>query len=195
MGLTFFVSQILATAGAALAVSAQASTQVGIDAWKAGDYTLAVEKWSASTGDAEAQYRLGEAYRLGKGVDQDLAKAEEMFAGAAARGHSLAADTYGLLLFARGEKSRALPYLRAAADRGDARAQYVLGLSHFNADLVERDWPRAFALLELSRRQGLAQADKALQQIDRYISADQRVQGLAMADANAATPPHRSVGN
>lgn len=174
---------LLAAAGG-IASAAWAETKAGIDAWNAGDFALAANEWQepALRGEAEAQFRLGEAYRLGKGVEQDLAKAEALFAKAAAQGHKDAADNYGLLLFHRGEKKQALPFLRSAADRGDARAQYLLGLAYFNADTVERDWPRAYALVNLARKQGLEQATSALQQIDQHITPDQRTRGLALAE-------------
>lgn len=183
MGRKKLVTLFLAVAGIALVPAARADTKAGIDAWNAGDFVSAVNQWQepAARGEAEAQFRLGQAYRLGKGADQDLTKAEEMFAKAASQGHKEAADNYGLLLFHRGEKKQALPYLRSASDRGDARAQYLLGLAYFNADNVERDWPRAYALVNLARKQGLEQANSALQQIDQHITPDQRAQGLALA--------------
>lgn len=73
-----------------------------------------------------------------------------------------AADNYGLMLFQEGEHEKAMPLIRAAAERGDPRAQYVLGLSHFNADYAPRDWVRAYALMALAQGQGLPQAQSAL---------------------------------
>lgn len=184
MGRKTFISLAMAAAGVILTTAAQADTKAGIDAWAAGDYMTAVAQWQgpADRGEAEAQYQLGQAYRIGKGAAQDLTKAEELFSKAAAQGHKAAADNYGLLLFHRGEKQQALPYLRAASDRGDARAHYLLGLAYFNADGVERDWPRAYALVNLARKQGLEQATAALQQMDQHVSAEQRAQGLALTD-------------
>lgn len=183
MGRKTLIAALAAAAGAILAAPAQADTKAGVDAWTRGDFPTAVREWQASAtkGDADAMFNLGQAYKLGKGVPQDLAKAEELFGRAAALGHLQASDNYGLLLFQRGEKNRALPFLRAAADRGDPRAQYLLGIAHFNGDLVPKDWPRAYALLSLARQQGLPQAGPALQQMDEYIPLDQRQQGVAMA--------------
>lgn len=200
MGRKKLVTLFLAVAGVALVPAAKAETKAGIEAWNAGDFVLAVNEWQepATRGDAEAQFRLGQAYRLGKGAEQDLTKAEAMFAKAADQGHKEAADNYGLLLFHRGEKKQALPYIRTASDRGDARAQYLLGLAYFNADNVERDWPRAYALVNLARKQGLEQATTALQQIDQHITPDQRARGLALAgelqakiDGKPLPPPTR----
>lgn len=183
MGRKTLITAIAAACGAILSAPAQADTKAGVDAWTRGDFPTAVREWQASVakGDADAMFNLGQAYKLGKGVPQDLTKAEELFGRAAALGHLQASDNYGLLLFQRGEKVRALPFIRAAADRGDPRAQYLLGIAHFNGDLVPKDWPRAYALLSLARQQGLPQAGPALQQMDEYIPLDQRQQGVAMA--------------
>jgi cell division septation protein DedD len=183
MGRKTLIAAIAAAAGAILSAPAQADTKAGVDAWTRGDFPTAVREWQAAAakGDGDAMFNLGQAYKLGKGVPQDLTKAEELFGRAAALGHLQASDNYGLLLFQRGEKARALPFIRAAADRGDPRAQYLLGIAHFNGDLVPKDWPRAYALLSLARQQGLPQAGPALQQMDEYIPLDQRQQGVAMA--------------
>lgn len=162
---------------------AQADVKAGVDAWARGDYPAAIREWQgpADQGDADALFNLGQAYRLGRGVKADVGKAEELFSKAAAKGHLQAADTYGLLLFQRGERARAMPYIRTAADRGEPRAQYLLGVAHFNGDNVAQDWVRAYALTSLSQQNGIEQAKAALAQMDRYIPLEQRQQGVALA--------------
>ena len=163
--------------------AAVADTKAGVDAWTRGDFAAAIKEWQvqAARGDGDALFNLGQAYRLGQGVKQDLAKAEQLFGQAAGLGHLQAADIYGLLLFQRGERARALPYLRTAADRGDPRAEYLLGIAHFNGDLLPKDWVRAYALLTLAQQQGLPLAAGALAQMDRYIPLGQRQQGVQLA--------------
>ena len=160
-----------------------ASVKTGVDAWALGDYGVAVKAWErpAAAGDPDAQFNLAQAYTLGRGVSQDLEKAENLFGKAAQRGHLPAADNYGLLLFQRGERARALPYVVAAAERGNPRAQYFLGIAHFNGDGVPRDWVRAYALTSLARQSGVTQATVALQQMDGYIPLEQRQQAAGLA--------------
>ena len=74
-----------------------------------------------------------------------------------------------------------MPLIRSAADRGDPRAQYVLGLTHFNADYAEKDWVRAYALMTLANSAGLPQAADALAQMDQYVPQEQRQQSQALA--------------
>jgi uncharacterized protein len=165
------------------ASAAFADVKAGVDAWARGDYPAAIRQWQgpADKGDADAQFNLGQAYKLGRGVPTDLRKAEELFGLAAQKGHLQAADMYGLLLFQRGERAKALPYVRAAADRGEPRAQYLLGVAHFNGDNVPKDWVRAYALTSLAQQSGVEQAKAALAQMDRYIPLDQRQQAAALA--------------
>ena len=150
----------LAMALAMVTAPAQADVKAGVDAWTKGDFEMAVGEWlgPATQGDADAQFNLAQAYKLGRGVKPDLAKAEELFGKAAAQGHWQASDNYGLLLFQRGERAKALPYIIAGSDRGDPRAQYLLGIAHFNGDNVPKDWVRAYALVSLAQQSGLTQA-------------------------------------
>lgn len=173
----------LMVAAATLPQAAFADVKAGVDAWARGDYPAAVREWQgpADKGDADAMFNLGQAYRFGRGVKADLRKAEDLFAKAAAKGHLQAADNYGLMLFQRGERAQAMNYIRAAAERGEPRAQYLLGVAHFNGDNVPQDWVRAYALASLAQQNGIEQAKAALAQMDRYIPLEQRQRGVALA--------------
>jgi len=172
-----------AVLAALVAVPAMADVKAGVDAWSRGDYTAAVREWEgpAGAGDPDAMFNLAQAYRLGRGVPVDLARAETLYARAAAAGHLQAADTYGLMLFQDGRREQALPYVRDAARRGDPRSQYLLGIAHFNGDFVEKDWTRAYALMTLANAAGLPQAAQAIAEMDQHIPLDQRQQAAALA--------------
>ncbi len=180
-------------AALAMAVPALADVRAGVEAWSRGDYAAAVAEWEgpAAAGDADAMFNLAQAYRLGRGVAQDAGRAEQLYARAAQGGHLQAADTYGLMLFQNGRHAEALPYVQDAARRGDPRSQYLLGIAHFNGDIVPRDWVRAYALLTLANGAGLPQAAPAIAEMDQHIAmADrQRAAGLAVdlrAEADAS---------
>ncbi len=179
----FAIAGVGVAALAILAAPAIADVKAGVDAWTAGNYDRAVAEWQlpAQNGDADALFNLAQAYRLGRGVDADVARARQLYAEAASKGHVKAADNYGLLLFQQGEQARAMPLIRDAASRGDPRAQYVLGLAHFNADYAEKDWVRAYALMTLSNGANLPQAGAALQQMDNYIPMAQRQEAQTLA--------------
>lgn len=180
---SFFHALLAASAVIPAAGPAFADVKAGVDAWSAGDYKTAIKEWQgpAARGDPDAQFNLAQAYKLGRGVDQDLAKAESLYKMAAEKGHLQAADNYGLLLFQRGERAKAMPYIHAAAGRGDPRAQYVLGIAYFNGDHVPKDWVRAYALVSLAQQAGLPQATNALAQMDQYIPLEQRQQSVPLA--------------
>ena len=174
-----------AAALAALATSGTASADVkaGVDAWSRGDYAAAVYEWQgpATTGDPDAMFNLAQAYRLGRGVPMDAAKAEALYAQAAAKGHLQAADTYGLMLFQDGRREAALPYIEDAARRGDPRSEYLLGIASFNGDIVPKDWVKAYALLSMANAQGLPQAAPALAQMDQHVPLQQRQEAAGLA--------------
>ena len=183
MAVAHAVKGFVAAMALAVPVAALADVKAGVDAWSAGDFERAVKEWRdpAAKGDPDAQFNLAQAYRLGRGVEQNAKQAEVFYAKAAAKGHLKAADNLGLLMFQDGRREEAMPYVRAAADRGDPRAQYLLGIAHFNGDLVDKDWVRAYALLTLANSAGLPQAAPALQQMDDFIPLDQRQQAQPLA--------------
>ncbi len=162
---------------------AAADVKAGVEAWSRGDYARAVEQWRApaAAGDADAQFNLGQAYKLGRGVPADQAQALEWFRKAAVQGHPQAEDNYGLSLFQNDRRADALPWLEKAVARDEKRAELVLGTMLFNGDAVSRDWTRAYALVTRSSQQGLPQGSQTLAQMDRYIPEAQRREGLLMA--------------
>lgn len=163
---------------------AQADVRAGVEAWEAGDYARAIREWRplAQAGDADAQFNLGQAYKLGRGVTQDMAQAIAWFQRAAAQGHIQAEDNLGLVLYESGRRTDALSWLERSATRGEPRAQYVLAAELFNGQIVTRDWVRAYALMKRSADAGLQRAAAALVQMDQYIPLEQRREGIALAD-------------
>ena len=119
----------IAAAGSASAQSVQA----GIQAWAAGNHEEAVRQWRplADRGDEDAQFNLGHAYRLGRGVPQNVQLAEQWYERAARSGHREAQAMYGVILFQNGRRQEAMPYIRSGAELGDPRAQFLnLGRLH-----------------------------------------------------------------
>ena len=175
----------VASLGLGMAGPAMADVKAGVEAWSRGDYAGAVSQWrpQADKGDADAQFNLAQAYRLGRGVQADPKRAEDYYAKASAQGHLQASDNYGLMLFQDGRREEALPYVQAAAGRGDPRAQYLLGIAHFNGDLVNKDWVRAYALMSLAQGAGLPQAAPALAEMDRHVLLNQRQMGAGLVTA------------
>ncbi|UVO52361.1 SPOR domain-containing protein [Sphingomonas sp. SUN019] len=166
-----------------IATPAAADVKAGVDAWSRGDYRKAVDEWRgpATAGDADAQFNMGQAYKLGRGVAVDQAIAIEWYRKAALQNHAQAQDNYALALFQDGKKAEALPWLEKSVARDEKRTQLVLGTMLFNGDAVTKDWTRAYALVTRSSQQGLPQASQTLAQMDQYIPEAQRAQGITLA--------------
>ncbi|WP_298166909.1 SPOR domain-containing protein [Novosphingobium sp.] len=160
-----------------------AAVRAGVDAWSAGNYEAAVKAWQApaAKGDADALFNLGQAYKLGRGVNKDLVRAEAYFGKAARLGHIAAADNYGILLFQTNRHEAAMPWLESAADRGEPRAMYVLGIAAYNGDYAPKDWVRAYALMTRAAAAGLAQATGSLATMNQTIPLAQRQMGVSLA--------------
>ena len=95
--------------------------------------------------------------------------------------HLQISQSCSLVMFQNGNRQAAMPYIQKSADRGDARAQYVLGTALFNGDMIKKDWVRAYALMTRASAAGIAPASASLAQMDRYVPLEQRQKGLAMA--------------
>lgn len=169
--------------GAVLTAPAQADVKAGVDAWLRGDYKVAIEQWRplAIKGDPDAQFNLGQAYKLGHGVPVDLGLAEQWFGRAAAQGHPQAQTNYAIALFQNGKHDEAVPWLEKSVARGDPRAQLILGTMAFNGDAVAKDWVRAYALITRASAAGIPKASETLAQMDQYISTEERQRGIALA--------------
>lgn len=166
-----------------MATPALADVKAGVEAWSRGDYDTAVREWrpAAINGNMDAQFNLGQAYKLGRGVPQDLAQSEEWYRKAALQGHEKAEDNYGLVMFQGGKRAEAFPWIEKSAARGEPRAQYILGTALFNGDSIAKDWVRAYALMTRASASGLAPASTSLSQMDKFIPMEQRQKGLKLA--------------
>ncbi|WP_083579026.1 SPOR domain-containing protein [Tardibacter chloracetimidivorans] len=174
---------------AGLATPALAGVEDGVRKWRAGDYAGAVAEWKepAAKGNRDAQFNLGQAYKLGRGVAADPQKAIEFYRKAADQGHEPAEANLGWILFQTGRREEALPMLQRAAGRGDAHSQYLLGVAYFNGDVVPKDWFRAYRLMTAAAASGLPQARDALNAMDARIPLADRQRALASVDK----PPAR----
>src|SRR3954468_803249 len=132
---------LAAVLGAAAAPLSGQNVKAGVEAWQRSDYAGAIAIWRplAEKGDADAEFNLGQAYRLGRGVPTNLAAAKTWFERAASQGHVDAETTLGLLLFQNGEQADGLKWLKQAAGQGEPRALLVYGTALVNGDSVTQD--------------------------------------------------------
>jgi len=177
-------------ASLAMPLSAQ-SVKAGIEAWQKADYSAAVAIWRplAEKGDADAQFNLGQAYRLGRGVPINLAAAQSWFERAADKGHIDAQTTLGLLLFQNGNHTGGLRWLKAASDQGEPRAMLVYGTALYNGDGVPQDPILGYAFVSRAAAQGLQAAKDTLNQLDQIMPVEDRKKGVALALSKAKASP------
>src|SRR6478672_11830312 len=180
---------VLVFALASAPLSAQ-SVKAGIDAWQRADYAAAVSIWRplAERGDADAQFNLGQAYRLGRGVPISLGQAKTWFERAAASGHLDAETTLGLLLFQNGDQAEGLKWLRRAAEADEPRALLVYGTALYNGDGVTQDRLLGYAYVSRAAAAGLSPAKDTLAQLDQLMTASDRQKALVLAHVSPKTP-------
>ncbi|OAN67170.1 SPOR domain-containing protein [Sphingomonas sp. TDK1] len=172
----------------ATASAQNAAVKAGVEAYERGDYAGAMRAWrpAAEKGDADAQYNMGQIYKLGRGVPADMVEAEKWYRLAALQGHDLGEANYGMVLFENGKREAAVPWLERAVAHGEPRAQYLLGVMLFNGDGVPKNWVRAYALMLRGSAGGLEAATRTLAQMDQYIPLADRQAGQELAKRYAS---------
>ena len=158
-----------------LARGAVAQVELGLEAFKVGDYKMALEEFRAAAqqGDVRGTYMLGEMYSAGKGVEKDLKKAAEFYHSAAEQGMPDGALSYAialvlgdgvdqnlreaykwLLIAQRGGEKEADRYFRTVA-------QHISRRDKFEVDLEVRKFMRD---LRLKREEERRKAESAASQ-------------------------------
>ena len=117
---------------------------------------------AAEQGDADAQFRLGEMYKYGRGIRQDDEEAVKWYRQAAEQGHAAAQKKLGWM-YANGRGVRqddeeAVKWYRLVAEQGHAAAQNKLGWMYANGRGVRQDDEEAVKWYRLAAEQGHAAA-------------------------------------
>ena len=113
--------------------------EAGLAAYERGDYQVALNELAplAEQGDAQAQYRIGQMHRDGKGVPRDAQKAVRLFQAAAISGHTDSQQALEMILLlgygVPADESEAFKWLSLAAEHDPSR-QYLLGGLYENAE-------------------------------------------------------------
>ena len=138
----------------------------------------------AKKGNAEAQFKVGEMYESGRGVEKNMDEAMKWISKAAAQGNQAAG--YNLLykdLDKNGvtrENKAELVDLQNAAKGGDGYAQYYIGLMHSRGVGVKKSSNSALDWLGKASLVGITAAET---EIARLNGANQGAQAKAKRDA------------
>jgi hypothetical protein len=153
-------------------------------AFNAGNRVEAVRQLHllADRGDRDAAYYLGLIYAGGApGIPQDSALADRYYAAAANAGLPKAQANYGLFLLQTGRRDEGLQWVERAARSGDAETQWIVASGYWRGRGVERDLPRAQALMRLSAAQNHAPAVRDRPLVEASLAAEQQAQAAAPA--------------
>ena len=125
------------------------------------DDIAAVQQWQnkAEAGDAEAQFRIGQAYALGQGFNQNLENAFEWYEKAAKQGHAKAQAALAILYVQKGDDKKTAEWLDKAAAQNEPTAQFFQGISAYEK---AQDYSKAKEWWEKAAEQGNADAMAAL---------------------------------
>ncbi|MCK5746913.1 MAG: sel1 repeat family protein, partial [Oricola sp.] len=150
---------------------------------------------AAALGFPPAQLQLGELYKTGQGVEQDLGQARVWFRRAANGGNVLAMHHIGVMT-ARGDggpadSQEAISWFEQAANFGLVDSQYNLGAIYHPSDeggSSVQDAGKAYFWYSLAARNGDEQAQPLAAGVAVALSPDQRASIDAQVDAWTAKP-------
>lgn len=120
-------------------------------------YALRWLEESAEEKNQYAEYLLGRLYLKGEDVDQDLDKATEFLKRSAMQGNKYASYALAKLWLSddfSSDKLEGFKYLKTAADKGFAPAEYLLGKLLYEGKLIEKNTEKALEYLEKSAEKG-----------------------------------------
>ena len=141
----------------ALTARADPPFEVGMQAYRVGDFPAAADHWRplAEQGDARSQYYLGTLHAFGRGVPRNDADASRWFALAAAQGHTMAQYSVGPMT---GDNLLESEWNQLAARRGDTIARYNLGFMYDEGRGVPADRVQAHLWFNLAATGGFEPA-------------------------------------
>lgn len=140
----------------------------GDEYYKKKEYTEAV-KWyrrAAEQGYVWSQYRLGQCFLFGNGVERNAAEAVNWLRKSAEQGRS-GAQYYLGYCYSNGmgiarDEIEGVKWYRKAAEQGDPDAQYNLGVCYAHGEGVVRDQAEAVNWYRKAAKQGQEDAQRAL---------------------------------
>jgi TPR repeat protein len=159
----------------------------GVVAYKRGDYATALKIFTrlANQGNAEAQYNLGQMYRMGRGVPRDYRETVKWYRLAAKQGYVRAQINLGIMHF-KGigvplNYTNAVKWIRRAADQANPQAQAMLGIMYYLGRGVLKNHILAYMWYSLAASGGDAKAEKWRDGLERLITPAQLAEAQRLA--------------
>jgi len=137
------------------------------------------ESISASNGNKESQYKLGNMYTKGVGTNIDLAMAARSFEQSASQGYTKAEYKLGCMFYegtgVKASSKTAYKWLSQAADKDYAPAQYYMGKMFAAGKGVKRDYAKALEWYSKALDGGFNQARSEMTAVTERMQAPARV--------------------
>ena len=138
----------------------------GVNAWSAGNYTLAHELLSplSTEGNAVAQYIIGLMYFRGKVVEKDFNESIKFLNLSADQGYARAQHKLGNIymgdLFGKPDYRKAIKWFRLASGQGYAPSQYFLATLYESGSGIKQDYVRAYMWFSLASSKNIIARDE-----------------------------------
>lgn len=135
-------------------------------------------KWLKLSSDqnfAPAQYRLGNFYEKGTGVDRDIERAKTLYAAAAGNGNVNAMHNLGVLLASTGlsnDFNSAADWFLQAAERGVRDSQVNMAILYARGEGVQRDLVESYKWFAIAANEGDADAAAKRDEVFNALTPD-----------------------
>ena len=159
----------------------------GQEAFRAGDYSRALEVWQplAREGNANAQFALGLMHEYGRGVKADDGAAVEWFEKAAEQDLPEAQYRLGVLhengWGVERDAGVAAGWYRRAAERGHPLAQHDLAILHLEGKGVPENGVEAYKWLRIASAQRADLMAKHLRMVSKRLNAEEITEAERLA--------------
>ena len=150
---------VIGSAGAQVSPPEKSNYEIGVQAFKDGDYRAAFDAWSlgAYEENPEAQYNLGVLYLEGRGVERDLEQARNWFLKAANKNQIEAQYNLGHMALSglgmEKDTNEALRWWQKASTGGYPQAQFNYGRALYLGIGGKQDITEGLRLIRLAASQ------------------------------------------
>jgi|GEM_PF-3098886 len=131
----------------------------------------------AETGDAKAQYELGNAYFVGVGIVKNYGESVKWFRKAAEQGNAKAESSLGTMYFqglgVTKDSAEAVKWWRKGAEQHNPDAQVQLGFAYLLGDGVPKNHVNAYMWFNLAAAKNDKHAIKDRDSVSRYMAGYQ----------------------
>jgi TPR repeat protein len=132
---------------------------------------------SASRGEVDSQFNLGNMYEKGIGTSIDYQQAREWYGKAAATGHAKASFSLGLMYHegtgVKRNNKTAFKWFNDAAGQGSTSAQYYLGKLYASGSGVPRNYTKALDWYSMAADSGFNQARGGIIEVTEKMNQPQ----------------------